>query len=165
MTPDASAANKSEVIIGVDDAPEKLTLLGHIVTAAGYTLLQRVERLECLALLARVEPRFILRDVQMPGMDGYETCRQIRSHVGLQRVPIAFLTSRKTTEDVRAGMAAGGNDFILKPFDNAQLISRIGHWTRQRAGKVESRAPRPQGWRSACSMRRSGMSHISATSA
>jgi len=69
-------------------------------------------------------------------MDGFETCCQIRSDVRLRHVPVAFLTSRKTTEDVRAGMAAGGNDFILKPFDNAQMISRVDHWTRQRINKA-----------------------------
>lgn len=136
MTPDGSASNKSKVIIGVDDTPENLTLLSHVVTAAGYTFFSASSGLECLALLARVEPKLILLDVQMPEMDGYETCRQIRSNVRLQHVPIAFLTSRKTTEDVRAGMAAGGNDFILKPFDNAQLVSRVGHWTRQRVRKA-----------------------------
>jgi len=90
------------VIIDVDDTPENLTLLGHVVGAAGYTFFSALGGAECLSLLARIEPRLILLDIQMPGMDGFETCRQIRSDVRLRHVPVAFLTSRKTTEDVRA---------------------------------------------------------------
>jgi len=108
MTIENSAANKSKVIIGVDDTPVNLTLLGHVVGAAGYTFFSAVSGAECLGLLARIVPRLILLDIQMPGMDGFETCCQIRSDVRLRHVPVAFLTSRKTTEDVRAGMAAGG---------------------------------------------------------
>jgi len=136
MTPERSAANnKSKVIIGVDDTPENLMLLGHVVAAAGYTFFSASSGTECLILLSRIEPRLILLDVQMPGMDGFETCRQIRNDVRLRHVPVAFLTSRQTPADVRAGVAAGGNDFILKPFDNALLISRLNHWTRQRVNK------------------------------
>jgi CheY-like chemotaxis protein len=136
MTAEGAIANKSKVIIGVDDTPENLVLLGHVVAAAGYTFLAASSGAECLTLLSRVEPRLILLDVQMPEMDGYETCRKIRADVRLRQVPVAFLTSRKTTEDVRAGIAAGGNDFILKPFENAQLINRLNHWTRQRVNRA-----------------------------
>ena len=134
MTPSA-AANKSKVIIGVDDTPENLTLLGHVVGAAGYTFFGASSGAECLALLSRIAPRLILLDVQMPGIDGFETCRRIRADTRLRHVPVAFLTSRKTPDDVHSGMAAGGNDFILKPFDNALLVGRVNHWTRQRIDK------------------------------
>ena len=50
----------------------------------------------------------------------------------LKQVPIAFLTARKAPEDVKAGIAAGGNDFIVKPFDPAKLLSRVEHWTNRR---------------------------------
>jgi DNA-binding response OmpR family regulator len=136
MTMDRNTANKSKVVIGVDDTHENLTLLGHVLAAAGYTFFAAPSGEECLALLARIEPRLILLDIQMPEMDGFETCRRIRGHARLQHVPVAFLTSRKTIEDVRAGVTAGGNDFILKPFDHAQLIGRVNHWTRQRIGNA-----------------------------
>jgi DNA-binding response OmpR family regulator len=72
----------------------------------------------------------------MPGHGRFDTCRQIRNDVRLRRVPIAFPTSRQTPEGVRTGMAAGGNDFILKPFDHALLIGRVHHWTRQHIGRL-----------------------------
>ena len=66
------------------------------------------------------------------------TRRAAVADVRLRQVPVAFLTSRKTTEDVRTGMAAGGNDFILKPFDKAQLVNRLNHWTRQRVNRADA---------------------------
>ena len=62
-------------------------------------------------------------------MDGFETCRKLREMPELGRVPIAFLTARKTPEDVRHGLDVGGNDFIVKPFDPGKLLERVAHWT------------------------------------
>jgi CheY-like chemotaxis protein len=67
-----------------------VTLLGRIIGKAGYTSFGTASGPECLSLLSRIEPRLVLLDVQMPDMDGYETCRQIRKDARLVRVPIAF---------------------------------------------------------------------------
>lgn len=72
----------------------------------------------------------------MADMDGFETCRHIRKDSRLARVPIAFLTALKRPTDVRAGIAAGGNDFVLKPFNPMILLSRVNHWTSQRLTKI-----------------------------
>jgi two-component system, OmpR family, response regulator len=137
--PELSAAsvanNRSKIIVGVDDVPESLSLVGHIVSEAGYTFMGAAGGNECLALVARIVPQLILLDVEMPKMDGFETCRRLRADGRLTHVPIAFLTARKSTEDVRSGMAAGGNDFVLKPFDRAKLIERLNYWTRHRVNK------------------------------
>ena len=124
------------MVIGLDDEPESVTLLRQIVGKAGYTFFGTTSGPECLSLLSRIEPRLILLDVQMPDMDGFETCRHIRKDSRLARVPIAFLTALKRPADVRAGMAAGGNDFILKPFNPAILLGRVNHWTSQRLTKI-----------------------------
>ena len=68
----------------------------------------------------------------MPEVDGFETCRRLRSDSALNHVPIAFLTSRNSTDDVKAGLAAGGNDFILKPVVIARLMERVHYWTSRR---------------------------------
>ena len=131
----AAANNRSKIIVGVDDMPESLSLVGHIVSDAGYTFMGAAGGAECLALVARIVPQLILLDVEMPKMDGFETCRRLRADGRLTHVPIAFLTARKTSEDVRRGMDAGGNDFVLKPFDRAKLIERLNYWTRHRVNK------------------------------
>ena len=130
-----AANNRSKIIVGVDDVPESLSLVDHIVSDAGYTFMGAAGGAECLALIARIVPQLILLDVEMPKMDGFETCRRLRTDSRLTHVPIAFLTARKSSEDVRKGMSVGGNDFVLKPFDRAKLIERLNYWTRHRVNK------------------------------
>lgn len=131
-----AAANRSKVIVGVDDDADSLMLLDRVVGDAGYTFLGVASGQECLTLLARTVPRLVLLDIQMPDMDGFETCRRLRADKNLLHVPIAFLTARKTTEDVRKGMAAGGNDFIVKPYEPAKLTERLHYWTRHQVNRA-----------------------------
>jgi two-component system, OmpR family, response regulator len=130
--PVKNSANRNKIVIGVDDLPRHLHLLQQCILSGGYTFLGASSGLECLALVSRIEPRLILLDVQMPEVDGYETCRRLRSDLNLNHVPIAFLTSRNSPEDVKLGLAAGGNDFILKPVSIARLMERVQYWTSRR---------------------------------
>ena len=116
------------VNIGVDDNSFGLSLLKETISSAGYTFFGASSGQEAVRLTERLIPQLIVLDVEMPGMDGFSTCRQLRSRLSLKHVPIAFLTARKTAEDVRTGLGAGGNDFIVKPFDPAKLLARIRHW-------------------------------------
>ncbi|MBI1779450.1 MAG: response regulator [Proteobacteria bacterium] len=122
----------SKVVLGVDDAPENLKLLGAAVRAGGYNFLSAPGGSECLSLLTRIEPRLILLDIMIPDMDGFETCRHIRARPALRHTPVVFLTARKTADDVKSCLAVGGNDFIVKPFDVAKLLERVRHWTARR---------------------------------
>ncbi|HLG87923.1 MAG TPA: response regulator [Alphaproteobacteria bacterium] len=130
-----AASTASKVVIGVDDAPENLFMLQATLKQAGYSFLGAKSGLECLTLVSRVIPRLILLDVEMPELDGFETCRKLRANPELRHVPIAFLTARKTPADVNAGLAAGGNDFIVKPFDQVKLLDRVRHWTTRSVGR------------------------------
>src|SRR5689334_21296256 len=105
-----------KLVIAADDAPEVLLLLKAALTGAGLSFMGAASAAELLALSLRVVPRLILLDVEMPEMNGFEACRRLRANRNLVRVPIAFLTARKTFEDVAEGLSSGGNDFILKPF-------------------------------------------------
>jgi CheY-like chemotaxis protein len=123
---------RNYVVIGVDDAPDTRALLGLLLSHNGYSFFGCESGAECLALVTRVAPRLILLDIDMPYMDGFETCRRLRSMEPMRQVPIAFLTARKTRDDVRQGLQAGGNDFVLKPLNGAKLIERVQHWTSKR---------------------------------
>jgi CheY-like chemotaxis protein len=129
------ASTASKVVIGVDDAPENLFMLQATLKHAGYSFLGAKSGFECLTLVSRVIPRLILLDIEMPDLDGFETCRKLRANPELRHVPIAFLTARKTPADVNAGLAVGGNDFIVKPFDQAKLLDRVRHWTTRSVGR------------------------------
>jgi two-component system, OmpR family, response regulator len=130
----ATSSNKSKIILAIDDEAENIVLLSKILSSANYTFFGASNGTEALILVERVIPRLILLDVEMPHVDGFAVCRRLRAEQRLRHVPIAFLTARKTTEDVRAGMAAGGNDFITKPFEAEKLLTRVGHWTTRKVG-------------------------------
>jgi two-component system, OmpR family, response regulator len=127
-----SLDTKSKVIIGVDDTPANLAILRATLVGAGYSFIGVDSGEECLRLVLCASPRLILLDIQMPGLDGLETCRRLRAIQEMTTVPIAFLTSRRTPIDVRMGMAAGGNDFIVKPFQATSLLDRVRHWSTTR---------------------------------
>jgi CheY-like chemotaxis protein len=130
------SGSSSKIVLGVDDAPENLFLLQAVVKSGGYAFVSAKNGTECLTLIHRLIPRLILLDIQMPDMDGFETCRRLRSNPALRHIPIAFLTALKSTADVTAGLAAGGNDFIVKPFDPAKLLARVRHWTGRSVGSA-----------------------------
>jgi len=125
---------RSKVILAVDDSPEDQALLNAILLGAGYTVVGAGTGEAALGLVHRCTPRLILLDIQMPGLDGIETCRRLRENAQLNTVPIAFLTARKTRGDVSEGLAAGGNDFIVKPIHRDTLLQRVQHWTNHRIG-------------------------------
>jgi CheY-like chemotaxis protein len=127
-----AATGRGKVVLGVDDQPENIMMLESILESQGFTFFGASSGMECLSLVQRVNPRLILLDVQMPLMDGYETCRRLRRLPEYRSIPVAFLTARKEVEDVRTGIAVGGNDFIVKPFDPVKLVNRVVHWTNRR---------------------------------
>ncbi len=121
-----------KVIVAADDQPENLVILAAVLEAHGHTFFGASNGVECISLANRTNPRLILLDIQMPEMDGIETCRRLRNIWALSQTPIAFLTARKSADDVREGLAAGGNDFIGKPFTAEKLLARVDHWTSRR---------------------------------
>jgi CheY-like chemotaxis protein len=128
-----SPDNRNKVVLGVDDNASNLEFLKLTLTGAGYSFFGVSNGSDCLSMALRVPPRLILLDIQMPGIDGFETCRRLRTMPETKAVPVAFLTgSNKTRDDVRKGMSCGGNDFIVKPFDRERLLERVGHWTSRR---------------------------------
>lgn len=79
----------------------------------------------CLASVKQRVPELILLDVSMPGIDGFETCRRLKSSPDTRTIPIIFLTARITIEDERKGLQLGAVDYITKPFSESILLARI----------------------------------------
>ena len=134
MTTPQASARRLKIILCVDDQIENTMTLRAVIEGEDYGFRSASSGAECLNLVNQFTPALIFLDIQMPEMDGFETCRRIRNVWTQKRTPIAFLTGRKTPEAVRAGLAAGGNDFLLKPFDYPRLLARVEHWTRNRVG-------------------------------
>ncbi|HEV2674844.1 MAG TPA: response regulator [Aliidongia sp.] len=128
----STSERRNKIIMAIDDQAETLLLIQGFVESAGFSFVGARRGREAVTLTARMVPRLILLDIQMPNIDGFQTCRLLRANPALRIVPIAFLTALKTSEDVTAGLSAGGNDFIVKPFDPDKLIERIEYWTTRR---------------------------------
>ena len=108
-------------ILIVDDEKDMVALLRDNFTMLGYLVLTAAGCDEAVEKAAR-GPDIILLDVNMPGRDGLDVCRAIRQFV---RCPILFLTARVTDTDKIAGFAAGGDDYVTKPFSLAILRARV----------------------------------------
>jgi CheY-like chemotaxis protein len=80
---------------------------------------------ECLAMVAQVKPDVILLDVNMPRLDGYETCRRLKENPETQLIPVIFLTARTQKAEQEIGMKAGASGYVTKPFDPMTLHDQI----------------------------------------
>lgn len=126
--------NSAKLVIAVDDDATNLAILDSAIAGAGYPFLGASSGIECIEMLKRYSPNLLLLDVEMPDLDGFEVCRHIRCNPHLTQMPIAFLTQRRSEEDVKRCIELGGNDFIVKPFDLPMLLGRVRYWTRRRPG-------------------------------
>ena len=113
------------MILIVDDVPDNLAVLSDALDEAGYMVLVATDGAGALERLGYVTPDLILLDAVMPGMDGFETCRRIRTLPGAHRIPVIFMTGLTETEHVVQGFAVGGNDYVVKPLQSREVIARI----------------------------------------
>jgi CheY-like chemotaxis protein len=127
-------------IMVIDDEPLICTLLEYQLGGAGYavTTFQRGE--EAMLRLAHEQPDLILLDVMMPEISGWDLCRQIRAS---STVPIIMLTAKQGDEDVVTGLTSGADDYVGKPFHQAQLIARIEAVLRRAHGRAARPTPAP----------------------
>jgi CheY-like chemotaxis protein len=116
-----------------DEALARATIVGLLAGDAEVVLAGECGTgVEAAAAISAAPPDLLFQDIQMPEVDGFELCRQIRAVEAMRNIPVAFVTARRTAQDVKAGIAAGGNDFITKPFDAKHLMARIDRWVKQK---------------------------------
>lgn len=112
-------------ILAVDDNPENLVLLAGILERAGYEVRAANSGRRALAIIEHDAPELILLDVEMPEMNGYEVCAEVKARRELRHVPVVFLSAHHSVEDKLQGFAAGGVDYISKPFDESEVLARV----------------------------------------
>jgi len=118
------------IILIVDDESVGRDTLEALLITEGYTLAFAANGLEALEKAAAITPDVILLDVMMPGMDGFEVCRQLRADPDLAEVPVIMVTAIDDRDARLAGIAVGADDFLSKPFDRVELQIRIKTITR-----------------------------------
>jgi two-component system alkaline phosphatase synthesis response regulator PhoP len=116
--------NKYKILL-VDDEEDILEFLGYNLAKEGYQVKKASDGSQGLEIAKAFNPHLILLDVMMPGMDGVETCEEIRKNKNLDKTVIAFLTARSEDYSQVAGFDAGGDDYIVKPIKPKVLVSRI----------------------------------------
>ncbi|MGN6302704.1 MAG: MtrAB system response regulator MtrA [Angustibacter sp.] len=112
---------KGRVLV-VDDDTALAEMLGIVLRGEGFDPVHCGDGEAALAAFRDVRPDLVLLDVMLPGVDGIEVCRRIRSESG---VPIVMLTAKSDTVDVVVGLESGADDYVVKPFKPKELIARV----------------------------------------
>ncbi len=126
----ASLETQRPVVLVVDDAPSSLGMLCDSLEGEGYTVLVARDGDAALQRLELVVPDAILLDAVMPGLSGFETCRQIKANPALAHIPVIFMTGLSETEHVLEGFACGGVDYVVKPLRAQEVVARLHTHTR-----------------------------------
>jgi two-component system, OmpR family, KDP operon response regulator KdpE len=119
-------------ILVIDDDENTLWLIGTLLQHNEFEVLKTTSATEGLEMTRDQKPDLVLLDVMMPDMDGWEVCRRLRE---TSAVPIIFITAKSSVKDVVKGLEIGGDDYVVKPFDNHELLARIR--TQLRRGTAE----------------------------
>lgn len=112
-------------VLVVDDTKTNRRLLQAKLEAKYYTVFLAPDGPHALESAVRHQPDIILLDVMMPGMDGYEVCRRLKSNLATRHIPIVMLTALTDRDDRLRGLEAGADDFLSKPVDDFGLFARL----------------------------------------
>ena len=112
-------------ILLVDDNPTNLAILEEMLEDE-FDLATSTSGEEALALATEFEPALILLDVMMPGIDGYETCRRLRSHAELRNTKVIMVSAKAMVSERLQGYEVGADDYVTKPFDPKNCWRKFG---------------------------------------
>lgn len=116
--------HQADVLV-VDDTPHNIQLLEFMLEDAGYRVISTNSGSTAIELAQEKQPKLILLDVMMPGMDGFEACRQLKANPLTEDIPVIFVTAKATENDETIGFEAGGVDYITKPVNEAVVLARV----------------------------------------
>lgn len=112
-------------VIAVDDDPEVLETLGRVLRREGLEVGLASSGVQALDFVEKNPPDLMILDIMMPGLDGITICKQLRADSRFIALPILFLTAKGSTDDVVNGLDAGADDYVVKPFELAELRARV----------------------------------------
>jgi CheY-like chemotaxis protein len=115
---------KKKILI-VEDEEILLALESTLLASRGYEVKGVMDGPSALESVASMKPDLILLDVMLPGMDGYEVCRQIKANEATRHIPVIMLSAKKRDEDLVKGEQAGADWYITKPFKSVMVIETI----------------------------------------
>lgn len=113
------------VILIVDDNSTNLAVLSQSLKAAGYKIRVAIDGESALEQIRREPPDLILLDIQMPGINGFETCGRLKANPKTLDIPVIFITASSGTENIVKGLSLGAVDYITKPFQREEVLARV----------------------------------------
>ncbi len=131
-------SNKNrQLVLVVDDHPENLKMLGSILKQNDCMLAFATNGAKALNSIKQRPPDLILLDIMMPGMNGFEVCQQLKQNVATKDIPVIFLSAKTEKENVIHGLELGAVDYVTKPFNHKELITRVNTHLELKAAKEE----------------------------
>ncbi|HKW59573.1 MAG TPA: response regulator, partial [Candidatus Dormibacteraeota bacterium] len=118
-------SNRAPVVLVVDDGEANRELIEACLAGIDCQVRCAADGLSALAAMQTEKPDLVLLDVQMPGIDGYEVCRRIKSDPTTRLVPVVMITSLDRTEDRVLALESGADDYMTKPVDRVELVARV----------------------------------------
>jgi len=118
---------QQNLIVLAEDSLTQAEQIKHFLEKAGYRVLHGVNGQEGWEIIKKVKPTIIISDILMPKMNGYELCKLIKSDEELKDIPVVLLTSLTDPSDIIMGLECGANNFITKPFNEQDLLTRINN--------------------------------------
>jgi signal transduction histidine kinase len=116
---------RKPVILAVDDDANNLAVIRDCLTGFNYTVLVAEDGECAVSRAAYARPDLVLLDIMMPGMDGYETCRQLKRQESTRDIPVIFMSALAETGFKVQGLEAGAVDYVTKPFQQEELLARV----------------------------------------
>ncbi len=115
----------AEVILIVDDEPDILNLVKRFILREKYDVLTAESGEEALGKISKHKVDLMILDINLPGIDGWEVCRKVRSSPTYNALPIIMLTIRSSDENKTKGYSIGADEYMSKPFTRKELVTRI----------------------------------------
>ncbi len=123
--PMAKKLSQEATIMIVDDTPANLQLLLQVLLKNGHRVVAFTDSAQALGAAKNHPPDIILLDIRMPGMDGLETCRRLKADPELRDVPVLFISMINEPDKIVQAFAAGGADYVTKPFQPEEVLARV----------------------------------------
>jgi DNA-binding response OmpR family regulator len=136
MSMSISGSGRGTILVAEDDYTTA-SLVAAYLEREGFSTVLAHDGRQCLSLFHESKPVFVILDIMLPGMDGWEICRAVRK---ISNVPILMLTAREEEIDRVTGLAMGADDYVVKPFSLRELVERVKAILR-RTGTVPPRPP------------------------
>jgi len=115
-------------VVVIDDTQANLILLANLLQEAGHEVRVANSAQRGLTLIEKQPPDLVLLDVNLPDRDGFDVCEDLKRNPALRHVPVLFLSAHDDAISRNRGFAAGGSEYLVKPFEAAEILARVDHY-------------------------------------